>query len=116
MATTVRQPDAQYTQPPPRGTWGQRFRIPYGKRQTWPGWAWGGTGIIQGYIKIGSVGADNCRAVLLAEGTGARLDDVKITNGVYLFERLAPGNYAVVIVDNTGVWRAKAIHTVVPAP
>lgn len=112
----IRQPADQYTQPVPNGCWGQRFVRPYRKRQTWPGWAWGGPGIIQGFIKIGSTGADNCRAVLLAEGTGARLDDVKITNGVYLFEHLAPGNYAVAIVDNTGVWRAKVIHTVVPAP
>lgn len=115
MISAVRQPLEQYTQPPPRGTWGQRFGHAYKKRQTWPGWAWGGTGIIQGFIKIGSVGADNCRAVLLSEGHGALMDDVKITSGVYLFEHLAPGNYAVAVVDNTGVWRAKVIHTVVPA-
>ena len=44
------------------------------------------------------------------------IDDVAITEGAYLFQHLAPGNYIALIVDTTGAWRAKAIHTVVPTP
>lgn len=116
MISGVVQPAEQFRQPPPRGVWGMHFPIPYGKRQTWPGWASGGKGVIQGTIKIGTAFAFNCRAVLLSEATGARLDDVEISNGVYLFQRLAPGTYIVLIVDMSGQLRAKAIHTVVPAP
>jgi len=73
-------------------------------------------GVIQGYIKIGSAGAQNCRAVLISEETGTVFDDYVITNGTYVFDRLMPGKYAVVIIDTAAVWRGKVIHTEVPAP
>jgi len=50
----------------------------------------------------------------MREQTGVVLDDVAIKDGAYLFRFLAPGNYAVVILDTLGRFRAKVIHTVVP--
>ncbi len=113
MISAARQPDPAYTVDRP--IWAQIIVQPYRRvAQSNPGWGRSGTGIIQGYIEIGSSGATDCRAILMREQTGVVLDDVAIKDGAYLFRFLAPGNYAVVILDTLGRFRAKVIHTVVP--
>lgn len=114
MATATRQPDVSLTQAPGKGNWGQRFPNIYRKPQGFPGWIRPGTSIIQGYIEIGSSGATSCRAILLYEDSGVLVDETEIKDGAYLFRFLAPGNYAVVILDTLGRFRAEVIHTVVP--
>ena len=105
---------AEFRQPVPRGVWNQRIKNSDLRRQTFPRWFSALPGLIQGYIEIGSSGATDCRAILMSEQTGVVFDDVAIKDGAYLFRFLAPGNYAVVILDTLGRFRAKVIHTVVP--
>lgn len=112
----VVQPAAEYTPKLVDGFWRQRFTRRVGAIQTHPRWFKRERGIIQGYITIGRIGADACVAVLMAPASGAWLDSKVLINGAYLFEYLAPGDYAVVIIDTLGRWRGKVIHTVVPAP
>ena len=72
-----------------------------------------GNGVISGTVTIdGDVPATFCMAVLIAEETGAPMAATPVNeDGTYEFVGVAPGNWAVTIVDTSGSKRAKVVHT-----
>jgi hypothetical protein len=72
------------------------------------------SGTVSVTMTVNGVAPTKGRAILLLEGDGAVMA-VNSTDvaGNYEFTGLAPGNYAVVLLDATGAWRGKVAHTVV---
>lgn len=76
-----------------------------------------GTGLpISGIITAPDDGTPLAGAIahLFREDTGTPLKyTVTGAAGDYRFRNVPAGNYAVVVIDRTGTWRGKVIHTVV---
>ena len=75
-----------------------------------------GTGVISGDITVGGALPISSYAVLIYELTGMPIGYAPIEPGTghYSFAEIAPGNYAVAIIDGTGSRRAKVMHTILP--
>jgi hypothetical protein len=73
------------------------------------------SGTISGTAQVNGAGVAGTHVLLIAEPSGRFLAAGKTTTGgAYSFAGLAPGNYAVVVLDAAGNYRGKVIHTVVP--
>lgn len=75
-----------------------------------------GSGIISGDITVAGGLPVSSYAVLIYEPTGMPIGYAPIEPGTghYSFVEIAPGNYAVAIIDGTGSRRAKVMHTILP--
>lgn len=73
------------------------------------------TQILGTVTKNGAEPGPGYKAICLYEGTGIVADTVSVNNdGTYAITGLTPGAYAVVILDTSGAYRSKVIHTIVP--
>ncbi len=73
-----------------------------------------GVGVVEGTITVDAIAPTSAFAALLRQGDGVTIGYVPVNmDGTYQFTQVGAGNYGVVIVDGTGVKRAKVIHTVV---
>jgi hypothetical protein len=70
------------------------------------------TAVIQGTVTINGAAPVGARAVLINETTGVPISSVDCDGaGHYSFSGMAAGLYAIAIIDKTGNYRGKVIHT-----
>lgn len=71
-----------------------------------------GGGIIKGNITIAGSSPESAYAALFVDQSPSWVQSTKIgPDGSYAFSRLAPGRYAIAIIDGNGEYRGKLVHT-----